>query len=60
MASNATTDPVPSTRAKNVVTCPPGGSVTFNNVAFEMATGDATASGAGGVLTPWAHRSTPR
>ena len=52
MESTATSDPVPSTRAKNVVTCTPGDNTTFNNVAFEMATGGATRSGAGVVLRP--------
>ena len=34
------------------MSCTPGGSVTFNNVAFVRATGGATVSGAGVVLTP--------
>ena len=52
MTSNATTVPVPFTRAKNVVNCAPGESVVFNNVAFEMATGGATTIGVGVVLRP--------
>jgi hypothetical protein len=39
-------------QGENVVTCPPGGTVMFNNVAFEMATSGATRSGAGVVLMP--------
>src|SRR5262249_6594762 len=52
MTSNATTVPVPSTRAKNVVNCAPGDSVVFNNVALERATGGAVSRGAGVVLRP--------